>query len=188
MLLNFDELNVMQQVDSMYADIDKQTRKKLEELWRLRFFEVCEYLKRNGILKKIPNEDIIDELLDLHLAGLLGDPNEVTHYIYEHEVTRKRDRAKEAIQSVPTKAQKQIELDKHLRYLLQQIRWYADFTSQDAEITAYEEADVEKVQRHEMNDDRVCPVCKAADGEIYEIDQIPPLPHPACRRWFTPVL
>lgn len=187
MLLNFDELNVMKQVDSMYSDIDKQVRKKLKELWLARFMEVIALLIADGFISKAPDEDVIEDLLEMHLAGLLKEPNDVTHYIYAHEVLRKRDRAKEAILSVPTKAQKQITLDKHLRYLLQQVQWYADFTSQDAEEVAYEEANVKRVQRHEMKDDRVCAVCRAADGEIYDVDKIPPLPHPACRRWFTAV-
>ena len=185
LLLNFDEANVLRQVDSLYEELDKHVRKKLRELWYARFMEVMALLIDSGFNKKAPDE--IYELLEMHLAGLLDEPSDVTHYTYSHEVLRKRDRAKEAILSVPTKAQKQIELGKHLRYYLQQVRWYSDFTSQDAEVSAYAEANVKKVQRHEMDDNRVCAVCRAADGEIYDIDNIPPLPHPACRRWFTAI-
>lgn len=187
MVLNFDELNVLQQVDSMYSDIDKQVRKKLKKLWVDRFLEMMAYLVAESFIKAIPDEDEIDELAELHMYDLLDKPNEVTHYTYAHEVLRKRDKAKEAILSVPTKAQKQLILDKHLRYYLQQAAWYGDFTSQDAEISSYKEAGIQRVQRHEQNDDRVCDVCKAADKKIYEVDKIPPLPHPACRRYFTPV-
>lgn len=186
MILNFDELNVLKQVDSMYSDIDKIARKKYKELWEARFLEVTDYLIAEGFLKKKPKEDEIDELLEMHLAGLLEKPNETTHYTYSHEINRKRDKAKEAILSVPTKTQKQLLLDKHLRYMVTMLDWYADFTSQDAEISAYKEAGVKRVQRHEHDDDKVCAVCRAADGEIYDIDNIPPLPHLACRRWFSP--
>lgn len=185
MLLNFDELNVLKQVDSMYSDINKTARNKYKELWAARFLEVTDDLIEEGFLKKEPKEDEIDELVEMHLAGLLEKPNETTNYTYSHEIKRKRDKAKEAILSVPTKAQKQLLLDKHNRYLAVMMDWYADFTSQDAEISAYKEAGIERVQRHEQNDDRVCAVCKAADGEIYKIDSIPPLPHVACRRYFT---
>ena len=187
MVLNFDELNVLKQVDNMYSDIDKQVRKKLKELWIDRFLEMMAFLLAEKYIKKIPDDDEIDELAEMHLAGLLDEPNEVTHYTYAHEILRKRDKAKEAILSVPTKAQKQLILDKHLRYYLQQTAWYVDFTSQDAEIASYDEAKVKRVQRHEQKDDRVCAVCKAADGEIYDVDKIPELPHPACRRFFTPI-
>lgn len=178
LLLDFDELNVLRQIDALYSDLDKQTRRKLEELWLFRFREVC---------KKKPDEGFLDELLDMHLAGILDEPNETTHYTYSLEVLRKRDRAKEAILSVPTKAQKQLMLDKHMSYFLQMAAWYIDFTSQDAEISALSEDGVKRVRRHEQKDAHVCAICKAADGTVYEIDKIPPLPHLNCRRYFTPV-
>lgn len=184
MLLDFDELNVMRQVDSLYSDVNKQALKAYRELWAARFLEVMLMLVAEGIVSKKPDE--INELLEMHMASLLDEPNETTHYTFSHEILRKRDKAKEAILSVPTKTQKQLLLDKHLRYLVTMLDWYADFTSQDAEISAYKKAGVKRVKRHEQDDDKVCAVCRAADGEIYDIDNIPPLPHLACRRWFTP--
>lgn len=179
--LGFDELNVLNQTDALYADLDSQTRRKLTELFIARYIEMMLWLK-----EKEPDEDTVDELAELHIAGLLDEPNEATHYAYSAEVLRKRDRAKEAIISVPTKAQKQLMIDKHVRYFQQMAAWYVDFTSQDAEITALKDAGIERVQRHEHDDEKTCSVCKAADGEIYDIDKIPPVPHPRCRRWFTP--
>ena len=176
-LLGFDDLNVMQDIDSLYEELGKNNRKKFKELWRARCREVLRWM----------DEDEIDELLEMHLAGLLDEPNSVTHYAYTTEVLRKRDRAKEAALSVPTKAQKQIEIDKHLRYWLQMTGWYLDFVSQDAEISAFEAAGIKKVQRHERDDEKTCSVCREADGQVYEVTKIPPLPHLRCRRWFTPV-
>lgn len=169
-------MNVMQDIDNLYEELDKNNRKKFKELWRARCREVLRWL----------DEDEIDELLEMHLAGLLDEPNSVTHYAYTTEVLRKRDRAKEAALSVPTKAQKQIEIDKHLRYWLQMTGWYLDFVSQDAEIAAFEAAGIKKVQRHERDDEKTCAVCREADGQVYEVTKIPPLPHLRCRRWFTP--
>ncbi len=136
---------------------------------------------------KDPDEDTVDELVEMYLLWLWDEPHPVTHYAFGTETMRKRDRAKEAILSVPTKAQKQLELEKALRYMIQQAAWYVDFTSQDAEIQALKDAGVKKVQRHEMKDDRVCPLCRKLDGKIYRIEKIPPLEHLRCRRWFTPV-
>ena len=96
MVLNFDELNVLKQVDNMYSDIDKQVRKKLKELWIDRFLEMMAYLLAESFIKAIPDDDEIDELAELHMYDLLDKPNEVTHYTYAHEVLRKRDKAKEA--------------------------------------------------------------------------------------------
>ena len=178
----FDELNVLQDIDALYTELYQLARKKYKELFIERFYEVL-----LTVTKNIPKEDAVDELAELFITGLLDEPNEATHYAFVTETTRKRDKAKEAVLSVPTKAQKQLELEKNLRYFLQMAAWYADFTSQGAEISAYEEADVNKVKRHEVNDAKTCSVCRKADGEIYPIDKIPPLPHLRCRRWFTPV-
>lgn len=183
--LGFDELNVLQETDSLYSDLDRMNRKKYEELFRERYIELMIWLLARELTEE--EEDSIDELVEMHITGLLDEPNETTHYIYSTEVLRKRDRAKEAILSVPTKAQKQLEIDKQLRHFLQMTGWYADFVSQDAEITAFESAGVKRAQRHEMDDSKTCQVCRNADGEIYETSKIPPLPHLRCRRWFTPI-
>ena len=180
-ILKFDELNVMRQTDALYSSFLKDSKKELKALFIARYTEVWLELK-----KKEPREDMLDELADMYLAGLLEEPNDVTHYVFETELIRKRDRAKEAILSVPTRTQKQLELDKAARIFAQMLGWYTDFASQDAEIQAMEDAGVEKVVRHELMDSRVCSVCRKANGEIYEIEKIPPLPHLRCRRYFTP--
>lgn len=181
MALGFDELNVLTEIDVLYTTLDKNNRKQFKKLFHDRYAEMYLWLT-----EKKPDEDMLDELADMYLAGLLTEPNETTHYTYETEVLRKRDRAKESINSVPTKAQKQLEIDRALRIWAQMSGWYADFTSQGAEIQALENAGIERVKRHEQDDKRTCSVCRDADEEIYPIDNIPPLPHLHCRRWFTP--
>lgn len=171
----------MRQTDALYSNLLKDSKKELKALFIARYIEVWLELK-----KKAPREDMLDELAEMYLAGLLKEPNDVTHYVFETELIRKRDRAKEAILSVPTRTQKQLELDKAARIFAQMLGWYTDFASQDAEIQAMEDAGVKKVVRHELMDSRVCSVCRKANGEIYEIEKIPPLPHLRCRRYFTP--
>lgn len=183
LVAKFDELNVISEVDSLYKGLYSDNWKKFKELFAARYIEMLLYLMVKA--SKFPTDDEIDELAEIHMAKLLSEPNEVTHYTYDTEVYRKRDRAKEAINSVNGKVLKQIEMDKHIRYWSAMTGWYLDFTSQDAEIQAFKDAGIERVQRHEMKDDKVCAVCKKADGAIYDIDHIPPLDHLRCRRWFT---
>ena len=180
-VLGFDELNVLRETDALYAKIESECRKAIWNVYYMRYSELWIWLNGNR-----PNEDMIDELVDMYVAGIWEIPNETTHYAFQPELIRKRDRAQEAIRSVPTKTQKQIELDKARQFVVQQSTWYLDFASQDAEIQAFKDAGVKKVQRHEMNDDKVCAVCREADGKIYDIGKIPPLPHLRCRRWFLP--
>lgn len=181
----FDELNVINSLDSLYKALREDARNALHELWMLRYLEAWkEYNRKN---RKNPDEDELDDLVDMHLAKLLEEPNPVTRYIYETEIQRKRDRAKESIDAAPTISEKKYEIDKAMRYWVQMNKWYADFTAQDAEVQALKDLDAEAVMRHELDDTRTCSTCRDADGDIYPINKIPPLPHPGCRRWFTPV-
>jgi len=179
----FDELNVMKSLDSLYAGLNKDNRAAFRKLWALRYLEVWALYGK----KKPPDEDELDDLCDMHLAGLLEEPHPVTRYTYEAEVPRKKDRAKESIAAPTSMPDKRFELDKAMRHWTQMTRWYTDFTSQDAEVQALIDSGVEKVERHEVDDTRTCTECREADGAIYDVRKIPPLPHPGCRRWFTPV-
>lgn len=149
-----------------------------------RYMEMMEFLA-DGKQPEIQEEDTLDFLAEAHVFGLLDDVNETTHYSYTSELLRKRERAKEAIASVPTKAQKQLEIDKAIRMFLQSTGWYVDMVSQDAEIQALKDSGVKKVRRHEQMDSRTCKPCRQANGTVYDINHIPPLTHINCRRWFT---
>lgn len=181
----FDELNVLKHMDSVYAGLRKDSCEAFSELWMERYLEVWkQYAPKE---KKLPDEDELDDLVEMHLAGLLEKPHPVTKYAFDSEVPRKKDRAKESIIAPTSMPDRRFELDKAMRHWLQMTRWYIDFTSQDAEIEAFIDMGAEAVQRHELDDTRTCSECREADGDIYPVDSIPPLPHPACRRWFTPV-
>ena len=186
--LDFDELNVMSSFETLYSTLDESYRKKLKELYKLRYAEVMQWMRDSGRKKaKVPDDDELDDMAEMYLAGLLSEPNATVHYAWETEVLRKRDRAAEAVNSVSGIGNKQTEMEKHQRYIAAQAGIYADFTSQGAELNALADSGVKRVQRHECRDSRVCDVCKAADGAIYAIDKVPEIEHPHCRRWFTPV-
>ena len=181
---SFDELNVLNGMDALYEGLRKDNREALFELWMLRYLEVFADVK--GKYAKKPDEDELDDLIEMHLAGLLDEPHPVTRYTYAAEVPRKRDRAKESVAAQSPMTERRYELDKAMRQWAQMTRWYAEFTSQDAEVQAYIDCGVERVKRHEEDDMKTCADCRAADGTIYDVRHIPPPPHPACRRWFTP--
>lgn len=204
--VDFDEVNVVSEFYELYKDIDEFVKRKLKELYELRYDEIIEYLIFIGFFDEDENiNDTVDlvELLvfkdvsvigsevkekaEIYVDELLEEPNPLTHYAYNTEILRKRDKAVEAVNSVKGKGNKREEISKHKRYISSQIIFYVDITSQRAELQAYIDAGVEKVQRHEMDDEKTCKECFDADGKIYVIDNIPPIPHLHCRRWFTPV-
>lgn len=175
----FDELNVIRRVNSLYQLLGRDNRRKYRELYIARYLEVIAYI---GTIDK-PSEDTLDELAEMYLTGLLSNPNELTHYAYDTEVLRKRDKCAEAANAVPGKTQKQIQMDKHLKYWAAQTGFYADFVSEGANIQALKDSGVKQVIWYELNDDKTCSPCKKRNGEIYDIDKIPPKIHPRCRGW-----
>ena len=176
-VLKFDEANVLKETDSLYSWLDQNNRKKYGELFIERYKELNG--KRKG--------DAIEELMEMRLAGLLDEPNEVTHYTYASEVLRKRDKLKEAIFAVPTRVQKQMEIDKAIRYFLQQTAFYVDLVSDDATLCALKDNGVKKVIWNTQDDGRVCKDCRDKDGKIYLIDNVPVKPHPRCRCYIVPI-
>ena len=180
--LKFDELNVMQTMESLYKAIDDDCKKAFRKLFRDRYIEMWMFLKG-----KKPHEDIIEELLEMEMAGLFDEVNEQTHYIFEAEILRKRDRAVEAIWSSPSRVQKQIEVDKAMKYLSQQIGFYTDIVSDDAAIDALKNAEVKRVRWNAQKDQRVCQKCKSLDGQIFELRKVPDHPHLRCRCWLSPI-
>ena len=181
-VLDFDELNVLKETDVLYEQIGTACQRELKALYGARYMEVWLWLKG-----ELPKRDDVDELVEMYFAGLWDVPNESTHYAFGPELDRKRDRAKEAIVAVPTKTQKQLELEKASRYVIQQAAFYVDITSQDAEKQAMVNAGVKKVKWNIYGDDRVCKTCHDRNGKIYEITKVPPRPHLRCRCYLTPV-
>lgn len=187
---NFEDIKVVAEFLELYKYLDGFVIRKLKELYRLRYEELIEYLIFIGFFGKDEteqNDDEIKEKADSYVEELLEEPNHLTHYIYDTEFLRKRDKAVEAVNSVTGKGNKKEELSKHKRYISAQIIFYIDIVSQRAEWQAYKDSGVKKVQRHEMDDEKTCQECFDADGKIYDIDHIPPIPHLHCRRWFTVV-
>ena len=125
--------------------------------------------------------------MDIRMSDQLFWPNKLTHYAWDTETARKRDRAIEAIQASPTSLQKQLELDKAVRYFSQQTAFYVDIVSQDAEQEAYRQAGVKKVRWMIYGDDRVCDTCDDLNGTVWDIDKVPTRPHPRCRCYLVPV-
>lgn len=155
--------------------MEQDNKEAFVHLYTGRFRELEDWLGRN---------DTVDEMVEVEL--LLKEPNDITHYAYDTEVLRKRDRAKEAIDAVPTKQQKQLELEKALRLWAQQTDQYCDIVSDEATEKAFQKAGVTRVVWHTQNDGRVCDVCNERKGMVYSIKHLP-AKHPRCRCWISPL-
>ena len=168
-LVSFDELNVLQSTRLIYDELMQITEDKLLEL------AVYYY---NGTVKN-PKTNIDREWLYL----ILDDYDQITKYVFLHEVERKRARLAESILASQNKSK---EIDTALRYWSAMVAQYAIEVTDEAVKQAYVDDGVEMVMWVSMLDDRRCKECEKREGKVYDISNVPPKPHIGCRCYLVP--
>ena len=162
-----EDYQVVVILTALYKAIDKDFRRITEELAEE---EYEQYI-----------EDDDAALEDLFLERILKTPDDVTKYSYETELTRKRDRAIEAVVASHGVTERNRELDKALRFFSQMAGQYQDEAARSAAIQALKDNGVKYVVWRTEKDSRVCMDCLALDGKIFPIKKIPRPLHWRCR-------
>lgn len=198
LIAGFDELTIIQQTRLLYKRLDADNRKWLVSLFVEHYTEIYDYAVSENAEKKSANTDdksanvngksvkandktSVQRAAEQYVAELLSEPNPVTGYSYDNEVTRKRDRCEEAVVSANGKSAKQAEMKKALRLWAQMTQQYADAVSDGANLRALTAAGVQYVKWITQTDERVCNTCKERNGKIYRIERVPDKPHWRCR-------
>lgn len=163
-LVSFDELNVLEEVNTLYREVTIIVRKA--------FVSLAD--KVYNSTKKTDFGSIDEQWVDTLLNGY--DP--VSKYVFNHEMDRRCARLIEAIIASDSKAQ---EIDSALRGMSFMCRLYADRITDEATMKAYNDDGEDYVRWVSEKDERVCSVCRKRDGKIYEIGNVPKDPHPNCR-------
>lgn len=177
----FDELNVFTGVTALYKQLSIDCEDMFRQLAAERYREMYLFLRH-----KKPVAKDVDFLAEMYLAGLLKEPSDVTKYAWDAESMRKRDRAIESVNASQTRAEKDAELQKAMRYWSRQNGFYIDIIADDMAIQAMKDCGVKRVRWNAERDHKVCQECEDRRGHIYPIDDIPPK-HLHCRCWLTPV-
>lgn len=164
-LVSFDELNVLNEVNTLYRELYGIVKKS--------FLLLANQVYSHTAQRK-SYRDLDEEWIDYLLTGY--DP--VSKYVFAHEMDRKCARLIEAIISSDTKAQ---EIDAALRSMSFMCRIYADRVTDEAIMQAYNDDGVQLVKWVAERDEKTCSICKKRDGRIYSIHLVPPDPHPNCR-------
>lgn len=168
---DFDELNVLKTVKTLYAELNKDNIAAFLNLAQL------QYEKMGGKEQSKPDREWLFEYILLTV-----DP--VTMYQYDAEVLRKRDRAGESITVAQSKS---MAFRQALRYWSQQTAQYADIVTDQATIKAFKDGGVKKVRWKTEKDDKVCSECDELNDKVFPIDAIPVKPHWHCRCWIEAV-
>lgn len=164
-LVSFDELNVLQEVNFLYQEIDLLVRRTFLKLANRAYFD---NVKRNQL--RVLDEQWVSALLSAY------DP--VSKYVFYHEEERKCARLIESLIASTTKAQ---EIDAALRSMSFMCRVYAVRVTDEAVLQALKDDEENLVQWIAEKDEKTCSVCHSRDGKVYELESLPQKPHPNCR-------
>lgn len=175
---SFDPLLVSQTVTALYRQLDADFRYELYLLADEQYAEMAE---------SVGLEEWDEGFEDLFLERILSEPDPITHYAYDAELLRKRDRAIEAINAVSGPRNKQEELDKAMRLFSQMAGQYIDTVAYEAAVKAFKDAGIKYVKWVTQKDEKVCATCGPMNGKIYLIDKLPNRPHWRCRCYITPL-
>lgn len=179
-LLNFDELNALNDIKAVYRKADRFAKAAYLDIAVEAYALGLVEAEKAGFRPRRRREIDRDWVLDF-----LEEEDFVTLYRYAPELTRKRDRLVEAL-AMTSKPNK--EIDKALKYLIMQTTHYADKATAEAELQAFKDAGVKKVMWLTERDNRVCDICYPLDGKVFDIDKTPPIPqHYNCRCVLIPV-
>ena len=178
----FDELNI----DSVKKHVNK-LNKKIFKIIKSEFFAVA-----NDIYA-----EIAAEVIELGFDGDLGDIDEswieeflkeyspVTKYVFINELERKFSRLFEALIA---DLEARLESYKSTENsIIKQVKQKGIELEDELDKKAYKEFGVEKVMWVTEDDEKTCGVCSELDGQIFDLEDVPPKQHYNCRCWIAPV-
>lgn len=186
----FDEINltlIERIVGNEYQSVRDEAVDVYLEIAKKTYKEAYDYAMTLGYIDGTYNPLWLGAITDWLL-----EYDEVTGYVFENEINRKRDRFVENIVSLLLKGvnHESVEMltayKKSAKYLGDQIAQYGDTVAYKAMMKAYEDAGVTTVVWLSEYDNRVCPTCLSMNGLKFLIDRVPAKPHWGCRCWLVP--
>lgn len=172
-IIDFDELNILQEVNKTYDDLNRIVRRA--------FLKIAQQAYKDNIRLRA-YKDLDEQWVDELLSGY--DP--VSKYVFTNEQDRRRARLAEAIIASPTKVQEIISAMKSMSFMY---RTYAVRVTDEAALQAFKDnSDNPQIRWIAELDDRTCGVCWERDGNTYSLSELPSKPHLNCRCMFEEVL
>lgn len=170
-LTTFDEINVLDTVNSVYSDIDRTIHRYFQMLAERAYGDAFE------------GEMLIPLAVEF-LQRVFSEYNPVSKYVYINEFDRKRLRLVEALIATGGDS---VEADRAMKQIALMIGCYAIAVVDEATLEAYRQEGVDKVRWVSEDDSKVCSVCRERNGNVYPINELPPKPHYNCRCYFERV-
>ena len=178
----FDEMNVLQvkrHVNTLYKRIVNIVTEEFEKIANPIYEDIyneCFALGFKGKKKKI---DVawIDEFF--------REYNPVTRYIFANEIDRKKSRLFEAL--IANELERLQSYKQAEKLINTQVRQYSIDHEDAIVLTVFKVLGVKKVMWVAEDDHKTCGVCNELDGEVFDIEKVPPKQHYNCRCYLIPV-
>lgn len=164
---DFDELNVIEVIGDLYADLERDNEQAFYDLM------ILVYKRAKGKGAPPSKAWLRRNILKAY------DP--VTLYVYLDEIERKKARTTEAVIASVGNEAKEIAFTKALRYWADMTAEYCDTVTFETVREAFRTRGVEYVVWRTQEDERVCSICAPRDGVVYALAEVPSRPHWKCR-------
>ena len=178
----FDEMNIVQTkkhihklYKSIYKTVKQEFLKVVNEIYQVIYDEAVD-MGFDGDIRNL-DEAWVEEFFSLY--------NPVTKYVFSNEIDRKESRLFEALVSNELERLKSYAYAERL--ITSQIEQYAIDLEDSIAKVVYEDTNVKKVKWNAEDDHKTCGVCNELDGQIFDLNDVPPKQHYQCRCWITPV-
>jgi SPP1 gp7 family putative phage head morphogenesis protein len=175
-LAPFDELNVVK--------TNKHIKKLYDKVYHIVLSEFVDIA--NSVYGEIYNETVDQgfegersELDEGWVEEFLADYSPVTKFMFKNELDRKRARLSESI--LASKAEKNLSYKRAENLLKRQIKQSAIDLEDSIADEVYKDLGVEQVMWVAEDDYKTCGECNALDGQIFDVDEVPPKQHWHCR-------
>ena len=187
-IIGFDELNASR-VSLETTELFNRLMRENERM----YLQVAKKAYTNAVKAAIaagyidPGENKINQAW---VIALLASYNFVSGYLYESEADRKRLRLAEQMMTAREYLNRTLYNDSVRRSAnlwWTQASHYMLEAVDKATLDGYKDSGVKKVEWHTNIDGRECKVCRERNGQIYEVDKVPPKPHRNCRCYCVPV-
>ena len=178
----FDELNVTgirKHIKKLY----KKTRSIIEEEFTSIFLLLCQEVADEA--RALGYDGDIQDLDEGWIEEFFEEYSPVTKYVFSNEIDRKESYLFEAL--VADMATKHQSYQKAEKYLINQVKQGGIEFDDAVAKTVYKAVGVKKVRWIAEDDSKTCGVCRELDGEIFDLDKLPPKQHHNCRCTFSPV-
>ena len=178
----FDEVNVTgvkKHVHKLYKDVYKIIKKEFLAMLNPLYQEIYDEALALGF------DGDLEDLDEGWIEDFFDEYNPVTKYVFSNEMDRKESRLFESLVASSTEKTQSYKTAENL--LIRQIRQYAIDLEDAITKLVYRAVGVKKVMWNAEHDHKTCGVCDEMDGQIFNLNDVPPKQHYQCRCWITPV-